>query len=303
MQDMFKIDKKKRSVKKSIFNYRYLFVIMAISCLNEGWTENHKNYWYNGQAELSSYELKQARYGETYEGKAVLIYVTESFDETKLVKSDITRDDNVSVMKLNFVKSFNTETYPYRMINSTYFPVENGSHSLKVVSNSQEWCGSTFMELRNRGIFEIDYHSYFEDESVKDMTLDKTWIEDDLWTLIRVAPKRLPLGKFEAIPSFFFLRFRHKDIKAYSCEAHLEDNENLYVYSLKYPELNRLLEITFEKKFPFTIRSWKETGASGWGDDKKMMTTEGKLITTIRSDYWNKSSESNQDLMKRLGVE
>ena len=32
-----------------------------------------KNYWYSGTAEISSYKLTQARYGELREGEAVMV--------------------------------------------------------------------------------------------------------------------------------------------------------------------------------------------------------------------------------------
>jgi hypothetical protein len=38
-----------------------------------------EKYWFNGEAELSSFQLTQARYGELREGKAVMIFVTEPF--------------------------------------------------------------------------------------------------------------------------------------------------------------------------------------------------------------------------------
>ena len=46
-----------------------------------------KEYWYAGKAEITSYELEQARYGELRKGNAVLIYVTEPFLSEKQVKS------------------------------------------------------------------------------------------------------------------------------------------------------------------------------------------------------------------------
>ena len=35
------------------------------------------DYWYRGEAELNSYTLEQARYGEIHKGEAVLVFVTE----------------------------------------------------------------------------------------------------------------------------------------------------------------------------------------------------------------------------------
>ena len=43
-------------------------------------------YWYDGKAEISSYKLKQGRYGEIHRGTASLIFVTEPFSPQRFVK-------------------------------------------------------------------------------------------------------------------------------------------------------------------------------------------------------------------------
>lgn len=114
--------------------------------------KNFFDYWYQGKAEISSYNLQQARYGALHEGKAVLIFVTEDFSENKQVKLDHpsqAEDDAVKVMKLKLVKKFNTGIYLYSMISSIFTPVNTQTfpHSLKVTTTSQEWCGHTFTQL------------------------------------------------------------------------------------------------------------------------------------------------------------
>ena len=46
------------------------------------------DYWYNGTGEISSYELKQERYGQVRQGDIVLVFVTEPFSHKKQVKLD-----------------------------------------------------------------------------------------------------------------------------------------------------------------------------------------------------------------------
>ena len=164
-------------------------------------------YWYAGDAEITSYELEQARYGEMHSGKAVLIFVTEPFSRDKQVKTDNPGKTDVSVMKLNFTKNFNTGIYPYSMMNSSFVPVkEKNGHALKITSSSQDWCGHTYTQLNDRnGKFEIESHSYFEGEGDESFTLSKTILEDELWTRIRLNPEDLPVGAQEVIPSFFYL--------------------------------------------------------------------------------------------------
>ena len=60
-----------------------------------------KDYWYAGKAEITSYKLEQARYGQIRNGKAVLIYVTEDFLPNKQVKANNQNPNNMSVLKLN----------------------------------------------------------------------------------------------------------------------------------------------------------------------------------------------------------
>ena len=42
------------------------------------------DYWYQGKAELSSYTLEQARYGEIHKGEAVYFYIR--FDPVSIAK-------------------------------------------------------------------------------------------------------------------------------------------------------------------------------------------------------------------------
>ena len=78
-----------------------------------------KSYWYNGEAEITSFDLQQARYGHTYPGQAVMIFVTEDFSKAKQVKLDHPEEagnDRINVLKLNLTKKFNTGIYPYSMM-------------------------------------------------------------------------------------------------------------------------------------------------------------------------------------------
>ncbi len=73
-------------------------------------SEAFKRQWYAGKAELSSYALLQARYGEIRTGEAVLIFVTEDFSTDKLVKLDEPdkESNKVRVLKMNMTKKFVT---------------------------------------------------------------------------------------------------------------------------------------------------------------------------------------------------
>jgi hypothetical protein len=80
--------------------------------------EQFKQTWYAGKAEISSYSLEQARYGEIRNGEATLIFVTEDFSADKLVKLDepAGATDKMRVLKMNMNKKFVTGIYPYSMM-------------------------------------------------------------------------------------------------------------------------------------------------------------------------------------------
>ena len=63
-------------------------------------SEEFKEYWFAGKAEITSYKLEQARYGELRDGSAVLIYVTEPFLADKQVKADQSNPNNISTPTL-----------------------------------------------------------------------------------------------------------------------------------------------------------------------------------------------------------
>jgi len=265
-------------------------------------SEDFKKYWYEGTAEITSYQLEQARYGEMRQGKAVLIYVTEDFLRKEQVKADRTNPDNIPVLKLNSTKKFNTGIYPYSIMQSTFYPVADNRHAVKVSSSMQEWCGHVYAQLNNRKKFEITSHSYFQNEADANFSIDKAILENELWAKIRIDPKQLPTGDLSIIPSFEYMRLRHKEIKAYSAKASLKSNNKNNIYTIQYPKLNRTLRITFSSTFPYQIESWTETFKSGFGLNAKELVTKATKIKQLKLDYWDKNNNTHEILRDELGL-
>lgn len=255
-----------------------------------------KSYWYSGEAEISSYKLEQARYGEIRKGHAVLIFVTEDFLPEKQVKADNSHPQNIPVIKLNATKKFMTGIYPYSIMQSTFYPVYNNQHAIKVSASVQEWCGHVYTQLNNKDVFEITSHSYFESEADKDFNLDKAILENELWTQLRINPQSLPTGHLSIIPSFEFTRLRHIPIKAYKAVASLKSN----TYNIAYPELNRTLTILFNPNFPHDILEWEESFNSGFGNNTNILTTKATKLKTIKTPYWQKNSNDDEILRETL---
>lgn len=259
-------------------------------------SKEFKNYWYKNEAEITSYKLEQARYGEMRDGNAVLVFVTEPFLREEQVKADENNPSNIPVLKLNATKKFNTGIYPYSIMQSIFYPVANNQHALKISCSVQEWCGHVYTQLNNRSEFEVLSHSYFENEGDEDFSLNKSILENELWTQLRIDPKSLPTGTIELIPSFEFLRLRHVPFKSYSATAILTDS----LYTINYPELNRSLTIHFNPQFPYEIEGWEEIFISGFGDKAKELTTKATKLKTIKSDYWNKNTNADSELRETL---
>ncbi|WP_233244094.1 septum formation inhibitor Maf [Tamlana fucoidanivorans] len=259
-------------------------------------SKSFKAYWYTGEAEISSYQLEQARYGELRTGKAVLIYVTEDFLPDALVKAEHPNPNNIPVLKLNATKTFNTGIYPYSIMQSTFYPVANNGHALKVSSSVQEWCGHAYTQLNNHDAFEIMSHSYFQGEADKTFTLKKAVLENELWVQLRVNPSTLPVGNINIIPAFAYTRLKHIPIKAFKANASLKTG----TYTITYPELQRTLSINFNPEFPYDILGWKETFNSGFGTTSKVLTTKATKLKSIKSPYWKKNRNQDKILRETL---
>lgn len=265
-------------------------------------SEAFKKYWYAGEAEITSYKLQQVRYGEQRDGQAVLIYVTEPFLKGIQVKADGNSPDNIPVLKLNSTKNYLTGIYPYSIMSSSFYPVHDNQHAVKLSFSSQEWCGQVYAQLNNREKFDVMSHSYFESEADQNLKLEKTILENELWNKIRIDPKDLPVGEFEVIPSLEYIRLSHKELKPYKAILTLNDDSNLTSYEINYPELQRTLKIDFTHVFPYSIESWSETLTSGFGDKAKQMTSTAIKMKTLKTPYWQQNGNKDLYLRDSLGL-
>jgi hypothetical protein len=289
------------------FNFRWLLlvsVILIYSCNEKAAQPNDafKSTWYAGKAEVSSYILQQARYGEIRNGEAALIFVTEDFSTKKLVKLDEPdrTSDKIRVLKMNMTKNFVTGVYPYSMMLSAFTPIskEGKERTLKIYCTSQEWCGQTFSQLQlNGNNYDWKLYSYFEKEGEQDKNLNAVVLEDEIWNRIRINPSSLPQGKVSLLPGLLWQRLSHTELKEEEAVLTLSKADNFYtkdstvqMYSIQYPAAQRVLKIYFKSVFPYEILEWQETYPDGFGKNKKMLTTKAVLKKTIWLDYWKHNS-------------
>jgi hypothetical protein len=292
-------------IRKIILFLLFISVSIGFYACTESSSENtgisissgFSDYWYNGEAEISSYTLSQARYGEVHEGEAVLIFVTEDFSRAKQVKLDNPESagkDAVKVLKLNMTKKFNTGIYPYSMMLSVFTPTAANevSSSLKLTASSQEWCGHTFTQMNRQDQgYKAKVFSYFESVSDFEKDLPMALPEDEIWNMIRLNPQFLPKGEIKIIPGLLAQRLRHTSLAPVSAKTTLaESSDSTQVYSIYYPEEERTFSIEFGTDFPHIIYNWEERYPDGFGKDKKMLTTRAQLDKQLKIDYWNRNS-------------
>lgn len=267
-------------------------------------------YWYSGKAELSTYDLQQSRYGELRSGEVTLIYVTEDFLNEEQVKKESGNKDSKSVLKLNFLKKFITGIYDYSVMTSIFTPVDYLKNPIteKITFSSQDWCGQSFSQMNLKGReMHFQQRSYFQNEADKDTVISSTYLEDDIWTRIRLEPQSLPLGQISMVPSQEYLRLQHQPIGAYEAKASLvlqvndsKSNTEFYVYTLHYPELDRTLKVHCQSQFPYQITFWEETTHSS--DIATKQVTKATLKHTLWNAYWELNGNIHQTLRDTLGV-
>lgn len=268
-------------------------------------TQKFNDYWYQGKAEVASYILRQSRYGEVREGDAALVFVTEGFSKNKQVKLDYpgrAGNDQISVMKMNFTKKFNTGIYPYSVMLSVFTPVQRKQfpNTLKAAMSAQEWCGQVYTQLNlDKNMYKVRGYSYFEQEGDVDNQISQVFLEDELWTVARLDYKLLPTGRFEAMPGLMHTRLNHQALAPIQAEASLEDTKSQVVYRLHYPIANRSLVVEIEKSFPHKILGWEETFQSRG----QQRVTKAVLDKTLWIDYWNKNSNQDAYLRDTLRLE
>lgn len=286
----------------------YIFITLLAGCttppqpiVEKNLSDQFKTYWYSGKAEITSYQLKQIRYGEEREGEAVLIFVSEDFSRSKQVKLDNPQqagDDRVSVLKMNFTKNFITGIYPYSMMLSVFTPITTDEPTQKVAMSVQEWCGQVFTQINaTPSGYHVQSNSYFETEGDEQFALTPMLLEDELWNLIRLQPNDLPVGRFQLIPGLFYTRLKHKELKPQFASGTKAEQDSTIHYTITF-ENSRTLTIQYQKEFPHAILGWSES----YEENGKMLSTTASKKKSITIDYWTKNKNVHRYLRDSLGL-
>jgi hypothetical protein len=255
------------------------------------------DYWYQGKAELTAYEVEQERYGAMRKAEQVNVFVTEDFSKARQVKLDNPASagaDRIPVLKLNSVRRYHTGIYDYSMMQSVFTPTD-GSPTLKMTCTVQDWCGQVFTQFNlSDNQYRVREFSYFEAEGDQDIRLGaKTLLEDDLWVRLRLDPAALPTGPVQIIPNNFYARLRHKAFKVQTAVITNTQDGKEGLLKVEYQSLPRVLTIRYEAQSPYRIISWEET-------DEGKRLSKGIRKATRMSAYWSEHDPQHDGLRDSL---
>lgn len=297
-------------------NTRWIYILLLSYLISvPAWAaDEFHRLWYDGNAEISVYDLNENRYNETRDGRRIMVFVTEPIRRTTLIKPDalLPEDERVDVLKLNDIRKFKTGIYDYSILTSVFSPVNRyegapAMRALKVSFGGQEWCGNVFEILKRtaKGIH-TELYSYFESDGEPDTMLaasDDVIFEDNLWILIRELNNTFitegSTKTFQLIPSSWQRRKRHVPISTETVVISKTNGGTIstpagrfdcsqfdWVYD------NKTTRVWVERAWPHKIITWTEADGS-----------TGSLISSSRKPYWQLHGNDDLGLRKELRID
>jgi hypothetical protein len=282
-----------------------------------------ESHWQDGKAELDGYRYSIARYGEPRKGTAVMVYVTEPFSTTKMVKVDDPKKspgDVFEALKLNFIRDFQTGIYDYNTMVSVFVRTHDLS-SVKTTFSSAEWCGHVFEEMLYEPHHIADrYISYFEDESSlrRIRRFDDEVAEENLYVLLRgLRGEYMKPGarrRVHFLHGVFYRRLTHQPFvwssalieRAAGTEA-ISVPAGRFETSRYTVKVNggRVGRFWIESAYPHRVVRWEWTSTApksgkGWGPNEA--ADAGELAGSARLAYWTLNHNGNESYLKLLGI-
>jgi hypothetical protein len=246
-------------------------------------------YWNDGNAEITTYEVTQERYGAHRKGEQVSIFVTEPFSRLKQVKIDryeCRNPNHQAVLKLNTIRRFKTGIYDYSVMQSVFSPLD-ASPALKSTTTIQDWCGQVFAQCnRKAGGYQIQAYSYFEADGDWKSMVQAEFTEDALWSAIRINPDFRSSAVVMMLPSVAFLQLEHVTFEPQKAHIELVKDSLVSNLVLTYEQLPRRVVVQFETNFPHRILGWTEVY-------RGKLLSEGKIKKSRKSRYWEEHDISH----------
>jgi hypothetical protein len=288
-------------------------VLIQLVSITVTQADTFDSFWYDGKAEISTYQITEMRYGEPRDGIRIMVFVTEPMRISTHIKPDskLPYDSIVNVIKLNDIRKFNTGIYDYNIMTSVFTAVEKKNKlpemsTMKISFTSQEWCGNVFEVLkRNKNGFTGNSFSYFESEGEQKFKLtnhNNLDTEDNLWIIIRELKKpiltKASSMKIRVLPSSWARRKTHAPIKILKGILSKGKRDTMStvlgeIESIPFEwNLNgKTTKVWVEADYPHRILSWVEPDGSN-----------GSIIASRRETYWRRKSNDDLYLREKLGI-
>src|SRR6185503_11853544 len=272
--------------------------------------------WGDGRGELAGYDLTIPRYGSPRKGVAVTIFVTETFSESRRVKSDPGRrpaSDEFPVMKLNLVQDFATGIYDYNLMTSTFLALvprhgRPAGSATKVSFSSQEWCGNVYRQLLfDSGAARHTMHSYFDGEAdrVERIDVPARALDGDallLWARGFAAPlvARGEAREVTLVRSLKTARLRHQPIALESARlACQRELRAVTVPAGRFMAEVRTVAIRGGPTWTFAVEAAEPHRVLEWSSSEG---ESARLLASERLVYWELNRPGGEAALEKLGL-
>lgn len=248
--------------------------------------------WNDGRAEIATYDAVRVVYGKPRRHTTTMITVKEDFNSEFDVKTDTyDRRDLLAVMKINLASTIQTDAYPYHYLTSMFFRRDDAASVHKVVSTSQEWCGTTFKRFSGRGdSLVVMYDSYWDGEGNGATIISRDLVIEDqlLYSLRSISFRQGMTFSARVIPSIITNKAKIAKPQTYTFSV-MED-----VYD---PSSETMSDVGRTSCWRIDMKSADSLVASYWFSMDSMhylvryRHSDGRQMTLQkiqRDDYWSK---------------
>lgn len=247
-------------------------------------------YWNTSMTEVSTYELKQARFGNVYEGEAFLSFSPVVYSRARHIEAaiiDTLNKDQMKTLQLVNHRNYKCGNQWHSLSQMVVMPqiIREGPYALKIAASVNELNGISYAQLNldaNKYLLQI--RSPDNREGDQNRVVPLTMTEDQIWCMMRIYPDSLPIGSAMILPGLLSTRLRHEMVQPQSAQMSLQIAANaelppalqnrgmLKKYVIDYPENGRTLVIYFNAVPPHFIEGWEESYVDSGTSSKRSRT-------------------------------
>lgn len=239
--------------------------------------------WDDGLAEMSYYRAVDTIYKKPRSYTRVMLVNRQWMHPQSGVKTNVDTSNAIPVFKTNIVEEIPTENYNYRY-QTTIFLKRQHLTPFKMVTSSQEWCGTTFKHLRwSAGELTVKNFSYMPSEGDTTSTINTDAVPYE--SLLLIARDVAASGQSRTLNVLAPMRSSHRvEPKATSAVLTIGSKSRVTT------PLGTLTGVRIDVKWPGQPTSFiVETQAPYRLLRYRTGSAKGSLIQVERRAYWDRS--------------